>query len=191
MATREAELKSLAEALAEVMTVTFDKKGGIKFAAKPTIERRDIVEWNKKMTITGMEKFNGLTYISVVNYYLSDLDKQKQNTLGALILFVAEGNLPTFVSKLGFPKVDDENPDEMKEGCGKVCNELSEAFKEKLISLGYPKLLNSDIQNHRNNVPQGVNFCYKEYDKFEINFSIENRKVLSTELTLGVMPRSR
>ncbi len=191
MAGREAELKSLAESLAEVMATIFEKQGGVKFSGKPGIERRDIVEWNKKMTITGMEKFNSSTYISFVQYYLNDQDKEKQNVLGALVLFIAESQLPTFVSKLGYPKVDDENIEEMVGGCGKICADLAKTFQEKLASLGYPPLPMSDVKSYRNSVPQGVGFCYKEYDKFEINFSMENRKVLCAELTMGVMPRSR
>ena len=188
---REAELKPFAEALGEVISSMFDKKGGIKFSAKPSIERKDIIEWQGKMRIAGMEKFNEPTFISFVNYYLSEQDKQKKSVLGAVIIFVIEGQLVSILNKLGYPKVDDESETEMKEGCGKLCQDIGEAFKAKIGAMGYAEPLMTIPENYRSNVPQGVSFNFKEYDKFELNFSLENKKVLVIEMTLGPIRRLR
>ena len=186
---REAELRPLAEALAEVVTTTFDKKGPVKFSEKPSLERKDIIEYNGKMRIAGMEKFNNPAFISFVNYYLSEQEKQKRSAVGAVVLFVLETHLVTILNKLGYPKVDDESETEMMEGCGKLCADIGEAFKSKLSSMGYAQLLMTTPENYRNAIPQGVSFSFKEYDKFEISFKLD-KKVMAAEMTMGVIPRA-
>ncbi len=183
------ELKGQAEALAQVVAEVFDGKAGIKFNPKPTAERRDLIEWQGKMRIAGMEIFNTSTYISYVNYFLSEADKQKKNALGAVVLYILETQLFTFITKMNYPKVDDENPEELKEGCGRICADITNNFQKKLASMGYPSLVMGNVDNARNTVPVGVAFNIKEYDKFLVTFCLDNKKMMAVEMTFGAMPK--
>ena len=186
---RVEELKIQSDALVEVVKDIFEKKAGIKFNPAPAVERRDLIEWQGKMRIAGMEVFNASTYISYVNYYLSEADKQKKNALGALVLYILETQLFPFIAKLNYPKVDDENPEELKEGCGRICVDMANDFQKKLAAMGYPTLVMGNVDNNRNTVPVGVSFNIKEYDKFVTSFCLDNRKVMALELTLGPMSK--
>ncbi len=190
MAQREVELKILAEALAEAISKTFEEKGSLRLH-KSSLERRDIIEYNGKMRISGLEKFNNPAIISFVNYYLSEQDQKKQNALGALIIFVLESQVISLLNKLGYPKVDEDNEEALQASCGQLCHDFGTAFKSKLAGMGYTDPVMSAPQNFRNNIPQGINFCFKEYDKFEIGFALEDQKLLVAEMTMGVIPRAR
>ena len=186
---RVEELKVQANALVEIVKDIFDKKAGIKFNPAPAVERRDLIEWQGKMRIAGMEVFNASTYISYINYYLSEADKQKKNALGAVVLYILEEQLFSVITKLGYPKVDDENPEELKEGCGRICVDMANDFQKKLAAMGYPALVMGAVDNNRNTVPVGVSFNVKEYDKFVTSFCLNDKKVIAVELTLGPMPK--
>ena len=186
---RVEELKIQADALVGVVKDIFDKKAGIKFNPAPAVERRDLIEWQGKMRIAGMEIFNASTYISYINYYISEADKQKKNAAGAIVLYVLETQLFPFITKLGYPKVDDENPEELKEGCGRICVDMANDFQKKLAVMGYPSLAMGPVDNNRNTVPVGVAFNIKEYDKFLTSFCLDNKKVMALEMTLGPLPK--
>lgn len=187
---RENELKIQAEGLAEVVSSLFDKKGSVKLG-KPALEMKTIIEWNNRMRITGMEKFNAATYISYMSCFLNDQEKQKKNVLGALILYIVEPQLFPYVTKLQYPKIDDENEDELLNSCGLILADIAKAFAEKLTGMGYSSLTIDSPQNYKNSIAQGVPFSLKEYDKFEIMFSspVDSKKVMALEMTLGVIPK--
>ena len=71
MAAERFDLKNLAGTLAEVVEKSFRGATPVNFSDKPAIEIRDIIEYDGRMRVSGMEIFNGPTYISAVNFYRS------------------------------------------------------------------------------------------------------------------------
>lgn len=186
---REEELKKLAAALAQAVTDVFKEKGDIGFSKEPVIVKKNILEYNGRMRADGMEKFNTPTFVSFVNYYAHVKDMEKHNALGALIVYVEQKQVPGLLKMLKYPPIDDEDENAMKDGCGTLSNIIAGKFNLQISAMGHAGLEMSPFSNYRNNAANGVPFCFKEYDKYEISFYIENQKRLVVEMTMGAIPR--
>ncbi|HOW36477.1 MAG TPA: hypothetical protein PL155_08710 [Candidatus Omnitrophota bacterium] len=186
---REEELKKLAVALAQAVTNIFKEKADITFSKEPVIVKKNILEYNGRMRADGMEKFNNPTFVSFVNYYANTKDLEKHSALGALVVYVEQNQVPGLLKMLKYPPIDDEDENAMKDGCGTLSNIIAGKFKSQISALGHAELEMSPFSNYRNSAANGVPFCFKEYDKYEISFYIENQKRLVVEMTMGVIPR--
>ena len=64
------DLEKFSGLLLKGVTNLFQERGEIKFTKPPATQRRTIIEYDRKMRVDGMEKFNNeQTYGSTVNYY--------------------------------------------------------------------------------------------------------------------------
>ena len=129
------------------------------------------------------------TYVAAVNYYLNKAEMEAKKAIGALVIYVEQTYVVTIMKLLQYPKVDDEDEEAMKDSCGTLCNILGGRFKWEIASQGYVELEMSPFSSYRNSIPHGVAFCYNEYDKYEAIFSIEEKKRLVIEMTMGAIPR--
>jgi len=140
------------------------------------------------MRADGMEKFNDPTFVSTVNYYASVKDMEKHSAVGALVVYVEQSYIVTLLKILKYPPVDDEDENAMKDSCGTLCNIFAGHFKSKISSMGFIELEMSPFFNYRNTASAGVEFCFKEYDKYEASFYFDNKKRLVVEMTMGAIP---
>ena len=189
MAEKEIQLKQIAGILAEAVKAIFAEKSEIKFSKEPVLERKNIIEYQGKMRADGLEKFEGVaTYVSAVNFYLTAQDMGKHKAIGALIIYVAQSYIPNVMKTLKYPPIDDEDEKAMRDSCGTLCNIIAGRFKSGLVASGYRELEMSAFSTYRNS-SFNVEFCYKEYDKYEICYYIQDNKRLVTEVTMGALPR--
>jgi len=176
--------------LLERGTIALFQEREVKFAGPPKKEKRKIIEYDGRMRADGMEKFdNEPTYVSAVNFYASEKDMEKKNTLGALIVYVEQSYIAKMMRLLQYPPIDDESDDAMRDSCGTLCNIIAGRFKSEISKAGYVELEMSHFMNYKNNAFQGVNFCFSEYDMYQMDFSIENAKRLVIEMTMGPVPK--
>ena len=153
-------------------------------------KRLRIIEYDGKMRADGMEKFNNEpTYVSAINYYANKADMEKKKTLGTIVVYVEQNYMTKMMRLLQYPPVDDENEDALQDSCGTLCNILAGRFKSEISNAGYIELEMSHFIVSRNNVVPGVNFCFTEFDKYEIVFDIDGGKHLVIEITVGVVPK--
>lgn len=191
MNAREAELEKLATALADSVAAIFKERGEVKFSKDPVIHKKNIVEYNGRMRADGMEKFNNPTFVSSINYYATPKDMEKKNALGAIIVYIEQGFVVDMLRMLKYPPADDENMDALRDCCGTLCNIIAGRFKSAISAMGYIELEMSHFSSYRNTAPQGVAFCYKEYDKYETIFFINGVKRLVIEMTMGSIPKGK
>lgn len=183
-------LKRLADILAQGVVALFDERAGIKFSQDPVLERKNIIEYNGRMRVDGMEKFNEPTFISTVNYYASKKDMEAHKAVGALVVYVEQEYIVTMLKQLKYPMANDEDEEEMKDCCGTLCNIIAGRFKSDLVASGHVELEMSAFSNYRNTSIKGVEFDYAEWDKFEISFFIDGKKRLVVEMTMGTVPKA-
>ena len=188
---REQELLSQSQLLADTVSKLFRERGEIEFSKAPLLTKRPIVEYNGRMRADGMEKFNNPTFVAFINFYLDAAAMGKHNALGAIIVYVEQDYVPIIFRKLRYPAVDDENNKAMCDACGALCNIIAGAFKSALVNKGYKELEMSHFLSYRNTAANGAEFNYKEYDKYEICFEMDNIKRLVLELTMAPIPKGR
>ncbi len=182
-----AQLKQLAEVLAKTVEDIFMERANISLPHRPEIEKKNIIEYNGRMRVDGMEKFNDPTFISTVNYYLNQKDMESHKALGALVIYVEQTFIVQLLKLLKYPLANDEDEEEMKDCCGTLCNIIAGRFKSEIVKLGLVELEMSHFSNYRNSAFNGVEFNYNEWDKYEINVFLGEKKEkrLVVEMTMA------
>lgn len=189
MGAKNKDLEKFADLLIKGMDGIFMERGEIKFSKVPEKICTPIVEYQKKMQADGMEKFkNEPAYVSSVNYFLTAADMTKKKAVGALIVYVEQAYMARMMKNLKYPPVDDENENALLDSCGTLCNILAGRFKSEIASAGYIELEMSHFSTYRNTAVPGVDFCSDEYDRYTINFIIENEKRLVIDMSMGIVP---
>ncbi len=184
------ELDKFGELLRDGTAALFNERGGIAFSKAPTMEKKDIIEYEGRMRADGMDKFNNEpAYVSCVNFYASTQDMQKKKTLGAMILYVQQTYLAKLMRMLQYPPFDDDDEKAMLDSCGTLCNIVAGRFKSEVSKAGYIELEMSPFSNYRNSALDGVDFCKSEYEKCEVKFALENATRLILEVSMGIVPR--
>ena len=185
---QENQLYGLAIILAGSVRKLFEGKG-IRFSSKPTLEKKPIIEFMRRMRIFGMEKFNNPTFVSTINYYLNIKELKKRSVWGLIAIYVEQDNLASLMRLLQYPQVDDEDAEGMKDACGALCNLIGGQFRIDLLRHGYTNLEMSHFSSYLNRSTGGVEFYDKIREKYEINFYIKREKRLVVEIAMGPIPK--
>ena len=174
----------LAVTLTNVVKSFLEKNGTAALTKEPEIVERDIIEYESRMRVFGMEKFNAPCYISVVNFYPSQKDLEAHNACGALVLYLQLENADKLLKALGHRKFDDGDDEVMLGKCGELSTAIAESFKNEIGSQGSRSLVPSAPLNYKNVVPEGVEFDYNEHKLQEVSFYLWKEKVLAFDVTL-------
>ncbi len=187
------DLETFADLLIKGTVGLYQERGEVEFSGPPQKTKRQIVDAGgsgKRMRADGMEKFdNEPTYVSVVNYYVSAKDLEKDKAVGALVVYVQQAYIARMMRLLKYPPIDDEDEQAMMDSCGTLCNIIAGRFKSEVSQAGYIELEMSHFKNYRNSAFAGVGFCPTEYHLYEVSFLIERAKRLVLEMSMGVVPR--
>lgn len=183
MAAQRSDLKQLAENLAETVEKVFRGPVPLQFSEKPAIVARDIIEYDGRMRVSGMELFNGPTFISAVNFYKSSKEQQEGKSAGAIVVYLKEDQSEVVLKAAGHKSVEDDDGNSAMTGCGELCKIIAENFKQQLSS----DIILSAPKNYHNYVPSGIDFSFDQYTKYEISFLIKGEKCLAVDLTLTPM----
>ncbi len=178
-------LQNAANALKVVIDNTVGSKGTLGYTTDPQIKERDIIEYDSRMRVFGMEKFNAPCFISYVNFFASSNHQANHQPLGAMIIYIEESNVERFLKAAGHSIKLDEEKDIVFKVCGEFCKNIAENFKTSIRSLGYNELIISDPVSYHNQISEGVPFNYDEYKMYELIFSIWKQKILAIDLTLA------
>jgi len=184
------DLEKFAELMVRGVTDLFQERGNIAFSSRPVLEKQEIIEYEGRMRVDGMDKFdNEPTYVSAINYYINSKAMEKHDAVGAVVVYVKQEYLAGIMKKLQYPPFDDDSDDELRDSCGTLCNIIAGRVKSEFVKAGYIELEMSHFINFRNSAFDGVEFCSSEYDKYEAMFELDGKKKLVVELSLGIIPK--
>ena len=179
-------------ALMGVIEQVLSKMSGIVPSSAPETKEAELVKYEGRMRVAGMEKFNAPSLISIINYYLTPTDMERRKGVkGALVLYVELENAGKLFKALGFTFPDDEDDVSMMTACGEFCSVLSGNFKKELAGLGYADLAASAPHNYKNSVLEGVEFSTDQKTKHEFSFFYWKHKSIVVELTLAAIPQKK
>lgn len=181
---KAAESQPIATTCLKVIQEAIQSKSMQVFSQDPVIAQREIIEYDSRMRVFPMEKFNGPCYITVVNYYLTDQDLKNHNAYGAFVLYIEEECAGKLLKSLGHKGFDEDDEETVLDICSEFCKLLASNYKNELKNLGYKDLVMSDPLKYHNVVPEGVEFNYSEYVKYELSFYLWKQKALVVDITL-------
>ena len=115
-----------------------------------THKAQNILEYQGRMSVTGMEKFNGPAYIAAVSFYLNEQDRDKHRAKGAMVLYLEASNTEKVLRGFGHPVSDEDEEEETLAACGKLCAMLATKFKENLS--GASSLIMSTPISNKNSI---------------------------------------
>ena len=185
MAAKEStSSQNIATACIKVVENILKQKSILAFTKDPESVQRDIIEYDSRMRVFGMEKFNGPCFMSVINYYFSQEDLKNHKACGAFIFYVEESCAGKLLKALGFKGFDDEDEAAVLKICGEFCEVLAGEYKNELSNVGYKDLVLSAPTNYHNVVPEGVEFSYDEYVKYEMSFHLWKQKAVVVDITM-------
>ena len=192
MGAKSLDPQVLTTTMLGVIEPVLSKMTGIVATAEPETKELEIVDYEGRLRVSGVEKFNTASYISVINFYLNEKDKQSHKAAkGAMVLYVESENAGKVFKALGFSVPEDEDDTSMMDACGQFCDLLAQGFKTELNRLGYFDLVLSNPDNYRNSVLEGVEFSPDQKIKFEFSFSYWKHKAIIVEVTLADIPQKR
>jgi len=183
--SKTSDQQVLATALMKCVEETFTSKGNLAFSNTPEFKARNIIEYDSKMQVSGLEKFNDPAYVAAVNFYLTEELQKKRDTCGAIIAFVEEDSSSRLLKALGYSGFKDEDEDLIMDKCGEFCSFLAEKFKEELGKSGFKSFLLSAPVKGKNNVPGGIDFPYHQYTYHEASFYVWKKKIFVVDVVMS------
>ena len=179
----------LKTAIIGVVRDTFRKTLRAEMQGEPVAAEKDIIEYESRMRVFPLEKFNGPVYVAYVNFYASPKEMQSLNVAGTFLLFVKEDIAEKLLKALGHSSKDAENEEALMDKIGEFCHTLAGSVKDEFVNQGYPDLVVSPPQRFKSSVPDGVPFDYDLYTKQEISFKFWNQNCIVIEACMGAIPR--
>ena len=182
-------LFTLSLALQEAVKKVFRSKGGYRFTEMPVIERKPITQFKRRMRIDAMEKFNRPTVFSVIHFYQGVQKEPAGYPIGVLIVYAEVKYLPEILRLLKYPYIEYDDIDAVKDGCGTLCNIIAGYFRNEILKLEYKEVDMSSFKSDVNADVEGIDFCWKETEKYELSFFIDEKKRLVTEMVMGPLEK--
>ncbi len=169
----------------DVVQDTFKKMFRVECQGQPAVAEKGIIEYQGRMSVCPMEKFNGPAYVAFVNYYLSEKDLKANVVTGTFVLFVKEEIAEKLLKAFGLSSKDAEDEKAVMENIGSFCNIIAGNVANELAGLGYALLTISSPATAKNSIAQGVPFDYGLFTKQELTFTFWNQKCIVIEACLG------
>ncbi|HLF17830.1 MAG TPA: hypothetical protein VI749_02935 [Candidatus Omnitrophota bacterium] len=176
--------EELAETFRRCVQRSLEQYCQVVFTKDPKVEQLDLIEYESRMRIFGLEKFNGTCYISLVNLYESPLEAEHKDPCGVLLVYVEEENAERLFKAL-LKGVQGEDEELIAENTQKLCIAVFEQLKKELSQFGYPGILMSAPENYLSNAEQGVDFPYDEDTLYQVSCILWREKIVVAELVLA------
>ena len=185
MSPASADPQVITKACIGVVEAALSKATNLSFSSPPTFVEKQIIEYDSRMRVFGLEIFEGGCYICPINFYLNEQDMKSDRPCGAFILYIGEANVGRLLIGLGHKKVDDDDPEAVLNVFADFCKSLADSFQKEMTKHGSPALiLPATAQKFQNYVHDGINFHYDEYSKYEVSFYLWKEKVMVIDITM-------
>lgn len=184
------EIFTIVLALAAAVKKVFFEKSERKFSSEPTIQKKVIIQFVRRMRIDAMEKFNTTTFLSAIHFYKDENARKKDDPVGLIIVYIERIFVPEMLRLLKYPYIDYDNDDEVLDGIGAITNLIAGFLKRELGRLGYIDLEMSHFRSAINSVLDGLEYCKTQNEKYEISFDIDGVKRMVIELVMDPIPKA-
>ena len=174
--------------LAEVVKRILLSKGNIQLTSKPSLEKKPVTEFVKRMRASGLSKFEERTYIGTVNFYRNAADQNLNKAVGVIVVYIPESQIVYLLNDIGYPVDNEEDTMALEDACGSFCNVVAGNFKSGLAQLGYKELEMSHFSSYQNDVVDGVDYAVEQPNIYEITFERRGVVKLKADINMGQLP---
>lgn len=183
------ELEAQAKILKELIKTKFTTdQERLVINGDPALIKNAIVEYDKKLKVSAMDKFNNPGYACGRSYYKTTADIALHKALGAVAIYIFEKEIGAFLKAFGYSEFDDEIEEQVAAKCLDFGKSITDAYQKALASQ-YADMVMSDCLCFRNGLPKGLDFSFDQFEKYEIHFMITNKLLLVAEVTMTVLPK--
>jgi hypothetical protein len=189
MSPKEFDAQVIATTLMDVIPKVFQANFGFSFVDNPTFVRKEVIEYQSRMRVFGLEKFNGPCYISSISLYLTERHLQKQKPCGTVVVYVEPEYAVRFLAALGFKNQGEDEEDPTFEAtiidnCGEIANLIVGSYKNELANLGMKNLVISAPLSRKDSIEEGVEFPYSQYYYHELKYTHKKTTVLVVDCVM-------
>ncbi len=164
---------------------TFEKLYHVVPSAGPGIVEKNIIEYDGRMRLFPMEKFNAPAYVAAFSYHLSQKQLEIVDPAGTFILYVKEDMVEKLFKAFGHSAGEAEDEAKCLDVVGQLGGILAGNLKNRLVEMDCAELFVSSPYTYKNAAPEGVPFDYSLFKKQEISFSFWKEKCIVIEVCLG------
>jgi hypothetical protein len=177
--------QSVNTAIISIVDDTFEQLYHAVRSVEPVIVEKNIIEYDGRMRLFPMEKFNAPAYVAVINYHLSQKKLEAVDSVGTFVLYVKEDVVDKLFKAFGYSAAEAEDEVKCMDVVGQLGDILAGNLKNKLLTMDCAELVISPPYKYKNAVPAGVPFDYSLFKKQEISFSFWKEKCVVIEACLG------
>ena len=138
MATQDKDVhfKNIADAMLNCAQNNFQKGSNVSFSQDPEVKEKDLIEYESRMRVFGLQKFDGLCYLSSVSFYRTEQDLKEHKPVGTMVVFLEEEASGRFLKAMGYRDFDEEEEESVSEKLGQFSKVLAGDFQKHLSWLG-------------------------------------------------------
>jgi len=178
-------IEKLGELAVRATQNILQKQCKVTFSQDPDVTELEIIEYNSRMRVFGMEKFNGPCFIAVINFFRNNGSSENKITCGSLIIYIDEMCTTTILKAISGGSFDEDDAEVVMQYTGELCNIIADELKNELTKIGYSDLLISKPINYQNDIPEGVDFEFREAKYHESSYYIKEKKAIVVNFSLG------
>lgn len=176
---------AVADSLKNLIEETLVNKCNAGLTENTAVDEREIVEYDGRMRVGSLEKFNGPCYTVGFNLFASEDSQKKGLPTGTLIYFVEEESVERLLKSLEYRGFDEEDQGFILEHLGQFFQSVSEDYAERMGGMGYGRLLVSPPTAYKNNLPDGMTFPLDSSHYHELSFHLWKKKAMVVDLVMA------
>jgi hypothetical protein len=182
---QESDPQGIAATLMRVVGDIIKNTCHLELTKDPEFVERDIIEYQSRMRISSLEKFNGPCFVSSISFYLTEEHLEQHDACGTMVLYLEEELAGKILKTLEAQSFDEEDSEMVSDRCGKLCSLIADNFKNELSKMGHKDLRLSELINGINDIPQGVEFPYNQYKFYETHFDLWKKKAIVVDAVMA------
>jgi hypothetical protein len=190
-ASQHSDLEVFALCLVIAIKKVLEQQANLIVSREPVLHKRAVIQFQKRMRVDALEKFNERTVFSTVHFYRDKAAMEKGVALGNIIVYIPVNNIVKLFEKLNYPPVDEDDDAAVLDASGTLVNLFAGAFVKDMAARGYGFLVMSHFESYINVALNGIDFSSDQEYKYEIDFEIRGQRVFVVELTMGAIGPAR
>lgn len=175
----------VADNLKRLVEDTLTNKCNAGLTEETAVDEREIVEYDGRMRVGSLEKFNGPCYTVGFNLFTSEDNEKRGVPAGTLIYFVDEDSVERLLKSLEFRGFDEEDQGFVIEHLGQFFKSVSEDYAERVGGMGYGRLMVSEPTASKNNLPDGMSIPYDSTHYHELSFHFWKKKSMVVDVVMS------